>query len=109
MPVIVGEIEKLSASVQTAEIERARAQAKAGILMSLENPHSRCEWMARHLPRYGRVIPATELVTQIEQVDSHAIQKFAARLMSTNQPALAALGQTEGLESYEQFASRFGS
>lgn len=108
MPVLAGEIEKLTKSVTDDEIARAQAQAKAGILMSLENPLSRCEWIAKHLPRYGRVQTASELVEKIEAVRTDDLKAFAAGLMETKKPALAALGQIEGLESYDQFAARFG-
>lgn len=108
IPVIAGEIEKLTASVTDAEIGRSRAQAKAGVLMSLESPHSRCEWMAKHLPRYGRVLTADELVAKVEAVDSAAIRRYATKLMETKHPALAALGPTQQLESYDKVAARFG-
>ncbi len=107
VPVIIGEIEKLSDSVDDAEIARAQAQAKAGILMGLESAHSRCEWIARHLPRYGRVKPASELVESIEAVDANAVKAFASRLMESKSPVLAGLGPIDGLESYHHFAARF--
>ncbi|TNE59549.1 MAG: insulinase family protein [Alphaproteobacteria bacterium] len=107
VPVMVGELEGMAIEIHPEEVQRARAQAKAGILMGLENPQSRCEWMAKHLPRFGRVQSAEEMVAQIEAVDVANLKAFATRLMETNAPALAAIGPIERLESYDQFAARF--
>ncbi|TNE41237.1 MAG: insulinase family protein [Alphaproteobacteria bacterium] len=109
VPVIVGEIEKMTNEIGHEELARACAQGKAGILMGLENPQSRCEWMAKHLPRFGRVQSADELVAQIEAVTIDDLKGFATRLMETERPVLTAIGPIETLESYSQFAARFGS
>ncbi len=107
--VTIGEIEKLTTDVRDDEIARAVAQAKAGILMGLESPHARCEWIAKHLPRYGRVLTPDELVTQIESVDAGRIKRFAERIMETKKPTIAALGAISDLESYDHFAAQFAS
>ena len=44
-------------SVSQEELNRARAQVKAGLLMSLESTGSRCEQVARQMQVFGRVIP----------------------------------------------------
>ena len=43
------------------EVERAKAQLKAGLLMSLESSSARAEQMARQLLVYGRLLSAAEL------------------------------------------------
>ena len=51
-----------------AELERARAQAKAGLLMGLESVATRADHLARQIQVHGRVVPAAETVAQIDAV-----------------------------------------
>ena len=50
------------------EVERARAQMKAGLLMGLESPSNRAERLARMLQIWGRVPDLEETVERIDAV-----------------------------------------
>lgn len=63
------------------EVERAKAQLKAGLLMSLESSGARAEQMARHLLCHGRMIGPGELVEKVEAVDVAKVRTFAQRLV----------------------------
>ena len=91
MPVTLAELQKVQAEVSEAELARARAQVKAGLLMSLESTGSRCEQLARQLQVFGRVIPTAETVARIEAVTIADIERAAVRLFRAA-PTLAALG-----------------
>lgn len=106
--VITSEMERLATRVEEKELARSLAQVKAGVLMSLENAYSRAEWIARHLPRFGRVLSPDELVKRFESVDAVQLQSFGTKLMETGRPAFAALGPVGGLDSYDRIAARFG-
>lgn len=71
------------------EIASARAQSRAGLLMSLENCASRAEQIARHLTVFGKVLSAEDLVTRIDAVTDEDVHRFMARL--TN-PTVSAVG-----------------
>lgn len=51
-----------------AELARAKAQAKAGLLMGLEAVGSRCDHLARQIQIKGRIVPAAETVAAIDGV-----------------------------------------
>jgi hypothetical protein len=51
-----------------AEVARARAQMKAGLLMGLESPSNRAERLARMVQIWGRVPPIEETVARIDAV-----------------------------------------
>ena len=51
-----------------AELARAKAQAKAGLLMGLEAVGSRCDHLARQIQVKGRIVPPAETVAMIEAV-----------------------------------------
>jgi predicted Zn-dependent peptidase len=51
-----------------AEINRARAQIEAGLLMSLETAQGRADHMARSIEVFGRILSLAELLEQIRAV-----------------------------------------
>ncbi len=94
VPVCLEELQKVQNSVTAVELARARAQVKAGLLMSLESTGSRCEQLARHLQVFGRVIPVAETVAKIEAVTVADIEAAAARIFRAA-PTLAAMGPAD--------------
>jgi len=91
IPVTLDELHKVQSEVTPAELARARAQVKAGLLMSLESTGSRCEQLARQIQVFGRVIPTGETVQKIEAVGVADVQRAATRLFRAA-PTLAAMG-----------------
>lgn len=107
-PVLLGEIEAMAATSTAEEVARARAQIKAGLLMSLESPSDRAEQVASQILNFGRVIEVDELVRRIDAVDEGKVSAFATRVLKAGRPSLAALGPIAALEKYERIASRLG-
>jgi predicted Zn-dependent peptidase len=91
MPVTLEELAKVQHHVTAAELNRARAQLKAGLLMSLESTGSRCEQLARQWQIFGRVIPASETVAKIDAVTEADIRHVAAKIFK-ERPTLATIG-----------------
>ncbi len=91
MPVTLEELRRVQTDVTEAELARARAQVKAGLLMSLESTGSRCEQLARQVQVFGRVIPTGETVARIAAVTVDEVQQAAGRLFRAR-PTLAVLG-----------------
>jgi len=108
VPVIAEELAKPVTDVSDDEVARARAQHKAGTLMSLESSSSRVEQLARQLLIFGRPIPLDEVVAKIDQVDTAAIRRVAKRVVESSTPSLAAIGPLSRLESYDRVVTRFG-
>lgn len=65
-----------------AEMQRAKAQMKAGLLMGLESSGARAEQMARQLLLFGRLIDTPELVDRIDGVTAEATRVFAEGLLA---------------------------
>src|ERR1700722_15480365 len=103
--VIAGEMEALTAQVGEAELSRAKAQLKSGLLMGLERPRSRAEQIAGQIFTCGRVQSAAEIVAQIDRVDAGELKRYAARVMAS--PSIAAIGPVGKLERHDVFAARF--
>jgi predicted Zn-dependent peptidase len=107
VPVICNEMLRLGGDAALDEVDRARAQLKAGTLMSLESSASRAEQLARQTLVFGRQIPVEELIERIDAVDVAAVRRVAERISSGGEPAVAAMGPIAGLASRAEIAARF--
>jgi len=107
VPVVCDEIAKLTRGVTQEELERARAQVRASLLMSRESSSSRAEQLAQQLLIYNRPIPVDEVLAKIAAVTPDDIKDIAARLLASA-PTLTAIGPLGQLESAEQIAARLG-
>ncbi len=87
----VAELKRSAGDIGEAEVARARAQLKAGLLMGLESPSSRSERLARLLSIWGRVPDVTEAVARIDAVDVAATRAYGASLAGA-EAALALYG-----------------
>ncbi len=103
--VIAGEMEAMTANIGDAELARAKAQLKSGLLMGLERPGTRSEAIAGQIFSLGRVPSVSEIVEKIEAVDGKDVKRHAARVMRA--PSMAALGPIGRLESHAKFSGRF--
>jgi predicted Zn-dependent peptidase len=90
--VVVAELAAIAdAGPSEAELNRAKAQLKAGLLMALESSSIRAEQMARQLLTQNRLIAPTELAEEVTQVSPDAIRSFAATLLN-ELPSIAVVG-----------------
>lgn len=79
-------------SPSEAEVARAKAQIKAGMLMGLESSSARAEYMARQLLLFNRLMDTKEVVERIEAVTPEAVRTLAAKLLSQSKPAVTVVG-----------------
>lgn len=82
--------------VTEAEVARARAQMKVGLLASLESPGGKLEQMARQVLLFGRAIPREELAARLDAVTLEDV-RAAGRSLLGHQPSVAAVGPLQGL------------
>ncbi len=85
------------------ELNRAKAQLKAGLLMSLESSSSRAEQMARHLLSHGRVLSTAELIDKVDDVTPERVRTFVGKLASST-PAIVLVGSGRRSRKYAQRA-----
>ena len=89
--ITMDEFRRAASDMSGAEVARARAQLKAGLLMGLESASSRAERLARMVAIWGRVPSLDETVAHIEAVSHSHVRDLAARL-SQGAPAMALYG-----------------
>ncbi|MGR3793946.1 M16 family metallopeptidase [Vannielia sp. SX4] len=93
--VVIDELRRAGDDLSHAELERARNQLKAGLLMGLEGPSSRAERNARMVTIWDRVPATAETVEKIDAVTLDDLRGFASRLASDAPAALALYGPAE--------------
>lgn len=92
LPVVAEEIKKIvNEPVLEKELNRAKTQIKASLLMSLESSSSTAEIIARQMLLFGRVIPTAEIVERIEAITAADLQTIAGKIF-TSTPTYALLG-----------------
>ncbi len=99
MQVVIDQIANATETITEAEIARAKAQMKAGLLMALESSEARLGQLARQMLAYGRPIPLAEIVGKVEAVTVESARAAGRALIRRSRPAIAALGPGHGLES----------
>jgi predicted Zn-dependent peptidase len=65
-----------------AELDRARAQIEAGLLMALETPQGRADHMARSIEVFGRILGREELLGELRAVDVATARAAGAELLA---------------------------
>jgi predicted Zn-dependent peptidase len=109
MPVILGELERAAHDIDERELDRARAQLRAGLLMTLESPAGRAGQIARQMLLFGRPIPTEELLQKINAISVDTIRTLAADIFTNGEPTLSAVGALDGLMGRDQVITRLGS
>ena len=105
LSLVLDEIEKVQDDITEEELDRARAQLKASILMSLESTSARCEQLARQMMVFGRPIPTDEIVQHIDAADRASVTDVARRVFA-GRPSIAAIGPVDGLCNYDTLSTR---
>jgi predicted Zn-dependent peptidase len=97
IPVILDELRKSSQTIHQEEIDRARAQIRAQLLMGQESPAARAGQIARQMMLYGRPIPNEEMMERLNDITRERLTDLAGRLFFDTVPTLSAIGPLEKL------------
>ncbi|WP_336057754.1 M16 family metallopeptidase [Nitratireductor sp. CH_MIT9313-5] len=108
IPVIMKELQRAGERIDQAELERARAQYRAGLMMSRESPASRASQIARQLLLYGRPIETDELMDRLSGLTVERLADLSQR-MFTSKPTVAAVGPVGELAPFETIRSQLAS
>ncbi|MFC6488139.1 M16 family metallopeptidase [Nitratireductor sp. GCM10026969] len=105
IPVILKELQMAGERIDQAELDRARAQYRAGLMMSRESPASRASQIARQLLLYGRPIGTDELMDRLAGLTVDRLADLSGRLF-TSRPTITAIGPVGALASFETIHDR---
>jgi predicted Zn-dependent peptidase len=108
MRVAIDQLMLATETLNETEVNRAKAQMKAGLLMALESSEARLGQIARQMLAYGRPIPLEEIVGKIEAVTVESARAAGGALIGRGRPAVAVLGPGRGLERAAAIAESLG-
>lgn len=105
----IDEIKRAATDMTVAEIDRAKAQLRAGLLMGLESPSGQAERMARTLAIWGRVPDPAEVADHIAAVTAQEVRAHAEALIAQARPALALYGPVSAAPDLDRLAERLAA
>ena len=105
VPVAVSELRKMTDGVTADELQRAKAQLRAGLLMTLESPIARAGQMARHILIHGRLLTLEETLQRIDAVTASDLAGLAAAILSSP-PTVAAIGPVGAVPGADAIAAQ---
>ncbi len=104
--ITLDEMKRAADDMSEAEVARARAQMKAGLLMGLESPSNRAERLARQMQVWGRIPPLSEVVESIDAVTVADVRAMAAQMITSAPSALALYGPISAAPDWQGFQDR---
>lgn len=104
--ITVDELKRIAGDLRQDEVERARVQMKAGLLMGLESPSNRAERLARMLQIWGRVPDLDEVVARIDAVTLDEVRGLAEQIAGHAPAAMALYGPVEDAPTLEALEER---
>ncbi|WP_293577228.1 pitrilysin family protein [Phaeobacter sp.] len=103
--ITIDEMKRAAEDMSDAEVDRARAQMKAGMLMGLESPTNRAERLARLVQIWDRVPPLEDTVARIDAVTTADVRAMAETMAHQAPMALALygpVGSAAGLDALKE-------
>ena len=94
--ITIDEMKRAATDMSPAEVARARAQMKAGLLMGLESSSNRAERLARLIQIWDRIPALEETVSMIDAVTTGDVLDFAEKMAATAPVSLALYGPVDG-------------
>lgn len=100
---------RMSMAPTEFEVERAKSQLKAGLLLSLDGTTAIAEDIGRQLVTTGRRMTPKQIENAVDAVTADEIKRVAQKYLWDKDVAIAALGPIEGLLDYNRIRSDMSS
>ena len=98
---MANEILNSEKSITDQEIDKAKKQLKAGLLMSSESPVARMNQIARQISIYDRVINISETLDRIDSIEKEHITNFVSETFKPKKLTISALGAISKLSDQD--------
>ena len=107
--VTIDEMKRAAGDMAQAEVDRARVQMKAGMLMGLESPSNRAERLARMLSIWGRVPSIEETVEKIDAVTVGRVRDYAEKMAGGTGTAMTLYGPASAAPGLDALRARLAA
>lgn len=106
MDLVLGELSRAAYDIEQSELDRARAQFRASLLMSGESAPSRAGQIARQILLFGRPIPNEELLLRLDNLTVGRLRDLAGRIFVESPPTVSAVGPVDSLMEIDDIRAR---
>ena len=101
--VVSAEIKGLTDGVSAAELERAKAQLTARLLMARESPLVRAEQAAGQMLLFGKLFSAQQIAEGVEAVSAEEVRALGQQVLAAGLCVAASLGPARAMTAPERF------
>lgn len=84
------------------ELDRAREQSKANVIMGLESTHALMSHAGRSLLFLGQILSPEEIIAAYDAVTREDVMELAREIFRWDQVSLSAVGQVRPVEEYKK-------
>ncbi|KAL0569581.1 Mitochondrial-processing peptidase subunit beta [Marasmius crinis-equi] len=109
MKLTLKEWQRMSMAPRENEVERAKSQLKAGLLLSLDGTTAIAEDIGRQLVTTGSRMSPKQLENAVDAVTAEDVKRVALKYLWDKDFAMAALGSIDGLLDYNRIRSDMSS
>jgi predicted Zn-dependent peptidase len=106
--VLCEQVVGMAKGISDVEINRAKSQQKAELLMARENPQTVAGWIGRHLLLLGEYRPAAEIARRVDAVSKEHVLQLAETIAG-GKLTVAALGDISGVLPYETLQTKLAA
>lgn len=103
---IIEEIRKICDNITLEELNRAKTQYKAQLIMSQEHNESRCGQIARQILMHGHTIPNLVILEKINSITIDDLKDVAKKIFTEKPPTLTIIGEPKKLILSEEIATK---
>lgn len=93
--------------ISLKELQRAKAQLRSGLAMSLESSGARAEQIARQILFFDKLLRNEALIEEVEQVTAAECQSLIDELVSQGEVTIAIAGVSDHSSEFEIFTTFF--
>ncbi len=99
------EFKRFADSLDANELERAKAQIRAGSVMALEAVSTRVQRNANQLLAFEKIRSIEEILDEINEIKIENVRALAARIFATD-PQMVLYGQIQSAPDFHEFVAR---
>ncbi|KAJ2557343.1 Mitochondrial-processing peptidase subunit beta [Coemansia sp. RSA 1933] len=96
---------RLSTSVTEAEVERAKQQLKAALLLNLDGTTAVAEDIGRQILTHGKRMEPAQIAEAVDAIDAAAVRKVAYERLWDQEVAAVGVGSIQGMPDYMRIRS----
>jgi len=108
MPALCDELKKVMHAITTEELDKAKTQIKAALLMRAEEVSDHADNNASELLHYGKIRSKNTLIKEINSVTKQNVVQYAQKLFLST-PTVSALGPIKNMLPYDEIIHRLKS